>query len=105
MSHSPKTIKALEGLLAALKEECGVDNPVAAARPRGNRTAPTTSYRGGNVEQDLMDVARLAVRLSRAGKTLSKKERKIARNVMKAFKASHRVLNTNGVDVFTHNGA
>lgn len=91
---SDRVLKAAEALVAILKEEYG-------KAKTGNRTTAITTYRGGNPEQDLMDVARRAVRLSKAGKTLNKKERKIARNVMKAFKSSHRVQNTNGVDVFT----
>ena len=98
-----KVLAAAEALVAAVKEMVAEKN--AATTKRGNRTAPTKNYRGGNTEQDLMDVARRAVRLSKAGQTLSKKERKIARNVMKAFKRTHSVLNTNGVDVFTLNGA
>lgn len=107
MSHSTKTIKALEGLLAALKEECVSGTATAAARPRGNRTAPVYNYNGGNVVQDVVDVARRAIRLSRLGKTLSKKERNIGRKALKALKATgrHGVLNTNGRDIFTLNGA
>lgn len=98
MSASARVLAAAEALVAALKAEGGSAN---AAVRSGNRTTPTTSYRGGNVEQDVMDVARRAIRLSKAGVTLNKKERNVARRVLKAFKASHSVLNTNGQDVFT----
>ena len=96
-----KAIKALEALLEALKEGCGT---TAAARPTGNRTAARTDYRGGNASQDIMDVARRAIRYARAGTAFSKKERNVARKVLKAFKNVASVYNTNGVDVWTHNG-
>ena len=107
MSHSTKTIKALEGLLAALKEECVGTATAAAARPRGNRTPPVYNYNGGNVVQDVVDVARRAIRLNKTGKTLNAKERNIGRKALKALKATGRygVLNTNGRDIFTLNGA
>ena len=106
MSHSPKVIAALEGLLSALKAECGAST-TTAARPRGNRTTPVTNYNGGNVVQDVVDVARRAIRLNKVGKTLSAKERNIGRKALKALKATgcYGVLNTNGRDVFTLNGA
>jgi hypothetical protein len=97
-----KAIAALEMLLDALKSEGSEAH--AAAAPKGNRTTATKDYRGGNVLQDLVDVARRFVRYSRTGTLASKKERKIARNVLKAVKKAHVILNTNGVDVFTHNG-
>jgi hypothetical protein len=96
-----KAIAALEMLLDALKSEGGQAH---AAAPKGNRTTATKDYKGGNVLQDLVDVARRFVRYSRTGTLASKKERKVARNVLKAVKKAHVILNTNGVDVFTHNG-
>ena len=100
---SQKVLQAAEALVAAIKEM--VAQTGATASRRGNRTPPVTTYRGGSVDQDLIDVARRFVRYSKAGKKASKKERNIARKVMKAFKARRSVQNTNGVDVFTHNGA
>jgi hypothetical protein len=97
-----KAIAALEALLDALKSEGSEAH--AAAKPKGNRTAPHTDYAGGNLIQDLVDVARRFVRYSRTGKQASKGERKLARKVLKAVKGAHTVINTNGVDVFSHSG-
>ena len=94
-----KILKAAEALVAAIKEQVN-----GTATRSGNRTTPTRNYRGGNVEQDLIDVARRAVRYARSGQAFSKKERILARKVLKAFKATHSVVNTNGVDVWTHAG-
>lgn len=108
MSHSPKVIKALETLLSAMKEEASASASTATAtRPRGNRTSPVYNYNGGNVVQDVVDVARRAIRYARSGKHLNKKERNIGRKAIKALKATgrHGVQNTNGRDVFTLNGA
>lgn len=96
-----KAIAALEMLLDALKSDGEQAHAVA---PKGNRTTAITTYAGGNAIQDVVDVARRFVRYSRTGLLASKKERKVARNVLKALKKAHPVLNTNGVDVFTHNG-
>ena len=100
-----KAIAALEALLEALKSE-GSQTVAAAvpAAPKGNRTPARTDYAGGNANQDLVDVARRFVRLSREGTVASKKERKLARKVIKAVKVGGGIWNTNGVDVFTHNG-
>jgi hypothetical protein len=94
-----KAIAALEMLLEALKSEGGQAHAV-----KGNRTVAVTTYRGGNVIQDVVDVARRFVRYSRTGRLANKGERKLARKVLKAVKGAHPILNTNGVDVFTHNG-
>ena len=95
-----KILKAAQMLVEAIKEHAGSTTPART----GNRTPARTDYRGGNSEQDIMDVARRAVRLSKAGKHFSTKERNVARKVLKAFKSRHTVVNTNGVDVWTHNG-
>lgn len=100
---SAKLVQAIEALLAVAMAEA---SPAAATPARsGNRTPARTDYRGGDVQQDLADVARRFVRLSREGTKASAKERNIARKVLKAFKARYGVANTNGVDVFTHAGA
>lgn len=100
---SAKMISLLEELLREVKK-----SPCTAAAPparSGNRTAPRTDYRGGNVVQDLVDVARRAIRYSRHGKVFSKKERKLMGDVIKKAKGnrSNGIVNTNGVDVWTHN--
>ena len=99
-----KILKAAEALVAALKEHGG--GTTAPARS-GNRTTATINYRGGNAVQDLVDSCRRAVRVSRTGGILSKKERNIMRKVVKGAKAvpSYGIVNTNGVDVFSQHGA
>lgn len=94
-------VAAVEALLAAVK--AGGDAP-AEPELSGNRTKAVTSYDGGDPVQDLVDVARRFVRLSREGKQPSQKERKLARDVIKDVKEGYDVLNTNGNDVFTHAG-
>ena len=98
-----KILKAAEALVSAIKDHVGATTTARS----GNRTPATTSYRGGNVVQDLVDCVRRAVRKSREGTKLSKKERSIMRKVVKGAKAvpSYHIQNTNGVDVFSHNGA
>ena len=100
-----KILKAALMLVDAIKEH-GSGTTAAPARS-GNRTPARTDYWGGNAVQDLVDVARRFVRLSREGKKASKKERKIARKVIKGAKAvaSYGIVNTNGVDVFTQHDA
>lgn len=110
MKNANAVIAALENLTKVIKEGCETGAQAAApvastkSKLKGNRTEAVINYEGGVIAQDMMDVARRAVRLSRAGKSMSKPERKVARNVMKAFKAQNKVLNTNGRDVFTLNG-
>lgn len=98
--NTDKVVSLLEALL---KEVKGSACAAAAPAKRGNRTPPRTDYRGGNVVQDMADCVRRAVRYARTGKTLSKKERNLMREVLKRAKRSHTIINTNGVDVFTHN--
>jgi phage gpG-like protein len=99
--NTAKVIDLLESLLKEVKgSACVAATPVK----KGNRTPPRTDYRGGNAVQDLTDVVRRAVRLARNGKMLSKKERNLARKVVKDAKKRHAIVNTNGVDVFTHAG-
>ena len=108
MKNATAVIAALENLTKVIREGCDLPATAQAAAPatpakpklKGNRTEAITNYNGGVIAQDLMDVARRSVRYARTGKTLSKAERKVARNVMKAFKAQNRVLNTNGRDIF-----
>jgi hypothetical protein len=99
-----KILKAAQMLVEAIKEH---GSGTTAPARSGNRTTATTNYRGGNAVQDLVDSCRRAVRLSREGKKLSKKERNIIRKVIKGAKAvsSYGIVNTNGVDVFTQHGA
>ena len=97
-----KIIAAAEALLAALKEPVAA---TAAPAQKGNRTAPVTDYHGENTLQNLIDCVRRAVRYSRTGLQLSKAERKIMRQVIKDAKEEFKILNTNGQDVFTLNGA
>ena len=99
-----KILKAAEALVEAIKAHA--DGTTSPARS-GNRTPPRTDYRGGNAVQDLVDVARRALRYSREGKDFSAKERNIAKKVIKGAKAvsSYGIVNTNGVDVWTQHGA
>lgn len=54
--------------------------------------------------QDLVDVARRAVRLARTGNSaLSKKERKVARNAIKAVKGQFQIT-AGSTDVWSRNG-
>jgi hypothetical protein len=104
LMNTNKVISLLEDLLKEVKASgCTAAAPVK----KGNRTPPRTDYRGGNPVQDLCDVIRRAVRLARNGKVLSKKERNLARKVLKKAKADrpggYSVQNTNGVDIWTHN--
>jgi uncharacterized membrane protein len=94
-----KAIDLLEALLRELK-----GSGTLAAAPKGNRTPPRTDYAGGNTVQDLVDCVRRATRYGRMGKKLSKKERNLMRKVVKDAKKRHAIVNTNGVDVFTHAG-
>lgn len=99
---SAKVIAAAEALLAALK----ADNE--PARPVVNRTPATTAYRAGsNPVQDVVDCLRRAIRKSDEGNDLSAKERNVMRRSIKALKATRRynILNTNGSDYLTQNGA
>ena len=100
-----KILKAAQMLVDAIKEHGS--GTTAAPAHSGNRTPATQSYRGGNAIQDLVDSVRRAVRYSREGKKLSKKERNIMRKAVKGAKAvsSYGIVNTNGVDVFTQHGA
>jgi hypothetical protein len=100
-----KLLKAALMLVDAIKEHAA--GTTAAPARSGNRTTAITNYAGGNAVQDLVDSARRAVRVSREGKKLSKKERNIIRKVIKGAKAikSYGIVNTNGVDVFTQHGA
>lgn len=102
---SQKVIALLEELLKEVKANgCGHAN---AAEPVlvGNRTRAVTNYDGGDNMQNLMDVARRAVRYARNGKLFSKKERKLAREVMKDVKDEFGdIINTNGQDIWTLNG-
>ena len=103
---SQKVIAAAEALVGALKEHFagGGSGTASAATRRSGRTTAVRTYTGGNPDQDMMDVARRAIRYARTGKVLSKKERNLARKVLKEFKSHRSVLNTNGVDVWTHAG-
>ena len=96
-----KAIAACEALLSALKEP---DAPPSAPAKKGNRTVAVTDYHGDNTLQNLIDCVRRATRYGRTGKTLSKAERKVMRQVIKDAKDEFRILNTNGQDVFTLNG-
>lgn len=103
MSNS-KVIALLEELLKEVKAG-GCDCAAAAPELSGNRTRAVTNYDGNDNIQNLMDVARRAVRLARNGKHLSKKERKLARQVMRDVKEEYGdILNTNGHDIWTING-
>lgn len=103
MPVSQKVIEAAEALVAALKAEASAP---AAPALRGNRTAPVTDYDGDDVAQNLVDCVRRAVRKSRQGVALTKKERNIMRRCIKDYKEDFGdILNTNGRDVFTINGA
>ncbi len=96
-------IAAVEVLLAAVK---GSGSAAAPAEPElsGNRTVAVTDYNGGDPTQDLVDVARRFIRYSRTGKTASKAERNLARDVIKDLKTDYDILNTNGHDVWTAAG-
>ena len=99
-----KVIALLEQLLQEVKSG-GCDCAADAEQPRGNRTRAVMDYDGGDNMQNLVDVARRAVRYAREWKKLSKKERKVARQVIKAVKAEYGdVLNTNGHDIWSLNG-
>lgn len=100
---SQKVIALLEELLKEVKANgCGT---AAAPAPKGNRTTAVLNYDGKDNLQNLMDVARRAVRYARTGKVLSKKERNVARKVMKAVKdETGDILNTNGHDIWTLHG-
>jgi hypothetical protein len=100
-----KILKAAQMLVDAIKEHGG--GTTAAPARSGNRTTARTDYRGGHAVQDLVDSVRRAVRVSRTGGSLSKKERNIMRKVVKGAKAisSYGIVNTNGVDVFSQHGA
>lgn len=100
--NTQKVVDLLEALLKEVKgSACNAATP---PKPKGNRTTPRTDYAGGNAVQDLVDVARRAVRYARAGKHFNKKERNLARKVLKDAKKRHAIINTNGVDVWTHAG-
>jgi len=100
--NTQKVVDLLEALLKEVKgSSCVAATP---AKPKGNRTAPRTDYTGGNPVQDLADVVRRAVRYARNGKHFSKKERNFARKVVKDAKKRHAIMNTNGVDAWTHAG-
>lgn len=103
MSNS-KVIALLEELLKEVKAG-GCDCATAAPELSGNRTRAVTNYDGNDNIQNLMDVARRAVRYAREGKRLSKKERKLAREVMRDVKEEYGdILNTNGHDIWTIHG-
>lgn len=94
----------LEAILAEVKSSsCGTT--VTAAN--GNRTVATTSYVSGTSKaQDVVDCLRRFIRKTEDGQTMTTKERNISRRAIKALKASGvRILNTNGNDVLTQNGA
>ena len=95
-------VAAVEALLAAVKE--GNGGSPAAPELSGNRTAAVTDYNGGYPIQDLVDVARRFIRYSREGTAASKKERNVARDVIKDIKDGYDILNTSGLDVFSHAG-
>lgn len=101
--NTAKIEKLLEDLLKEVKAKAN-DCHAATPAKQGNRTPPRTDYRGGNIHQDLVDCVRRAVRYGRTGKTLSKKERNLMRDVLKRAKANRSlgIVNTNGVDVFSH---
>ena len=101
---SQKVIALLEELLKEVKAN-GCGTATAAPALKGNRTPAVTNYDGKDNLQNLMDVARRAVRYARTGKVLSKKERNVARKVMKAVKdETGDILNTNGHDIWTLHG-
>lgn len=92
-------IVATEAFLAELK--------AAAAEvpaPRGNRTRATTSYDGSDPVQNVVDCLRRAIRVSRTGHNLSKKERNVMRQAIKELKGDENILNTNGNDYLTQHG-
>lgn len=102
---SQKVIDLLEQLLQEVRSH-GCSSCATAEPPlRGNRTRAVMDYDGSDNIQNLMDVARRLVRYAREGKKPSKKERKLARQVMRDVKDEYGdVLNTNGHDVWTING-
>lgn len=102
---SQKVIDLLEQLLQEVKNSGCACATADTQKPRGNRTRAVMDYDGSDNMQNLVDVARRAVRYAREGKKLSKKERKVARQVIKAVKAEYGdVLNTNGHDIWSLNG-
>src|SRR5512138_305660 len=92
-----RVIELLEELLREVKNNgC---HTTAEPELTGNRTRAVMDYDGNDNIQNLMDVARRAVRYAREGKRLSKKERNVAREVMKDVKDEYPdILNTNGHD-------
>lgn len=108
---SAKVIQAAEAalnavglLVEALKGDAAA--PTVDTRT-GNRTPSVTDYDGEDPIQNLVDCVRRAVRKSRQGVALTKKERNIMRECIKELKddPDFDVINTNGHDVFTINGA
>lgn len=105
ISAAEVLLKAATDLVSALKDGGSAAAPVDTRS--GNRTPAVTDYDGDDEIQNLVDCVRRAVRKSRQGVALTKKERNIMRRCVKDVKesADFDVINTNGHDVFTINGA
>jgi hypothetical protein len=54
--------------------------------------------------QELVDVGRRAIRYGKSNIAFNKKERNVARRVIKAVKRTHRVVETGKSDVWSANG-
>lgn len=94
-----KIIAATEAFLAELKA-ANAEAHVA----QGNRTRAITSYDGSDPVQNVVDCLRRAIRVSRTGHNLSKKERNVMRKAIKELKGDESILNTNGNDYLTQHG-
>jgi hypothetical protein len=81
----------------------GPSNP-AASLPRETPSASVAPKSNGNGIQELVDVARRAIRYGRENKSFSKAERKVASKVIKNVKAGANIVNTGSNDVWRANG-
>ena len=80
----------------------GSSNPATSLpRETPQAAAPKSS---GNGIQELVDVARRAIRYGRENKSFSKAERKVASTVIKNVKVGHNIVATGSNDVWGANG-
>lgn len=97
-------LNRLEGLLTEILNVVKAGSACATPEPSGNRTPPVFDYDGFDPIQNVADCLRRAVRVSREGRHLTKKERNVMRKALRELKDEFDILNTNGQDFLTQNG-